>query len=157
MSSSSKIVTNVALSAVLAPVASLVTGGVERVFSVDSLILFVFIFFACAVSSALAGKKQAADLVSSAADNGENMSAKTGKAPSALVNAKRDAGQVKWFNSSKGFGFITRDDGQDIFVHFRSIRGDGRRFLRDGQRVDFVTGHGEKGLQAEDVVLLEKQ
>lgn len=157
MSLSSKSVMNVALSAVLAPVASLMTGGAERVLSSDSLILFVLFLVACTVSSLLADKKPASDLVSSAMDKGETMPAKTAKLPSALADAKRDAGQVKWFNSSKGFGFITRDDGQDIFVHFRSIRGDGRRFLRDGQRVDFVTGHGEKGLQAEDVVLLDKQ
>ena len=62
-------------------------------------------------------------------------------------------GTVKWFNDSKGFGFITRDNGDDIFVHFRSIRGDGHRVLRDGQRVEFVISEGEKGLQAEDVAV----
>ncbi|MDC1219981.1 cold shock domain-containing protein, partial [Gammaproteobacteria bacterium] len=45
---------------------------------------------------------------------------------------------MKWFNSAKGFGFITRDSGEDIFVHFRSIRGEGHRTLKDGERVDFV-------------------
>ncbi|HIA58747.1 MAG TPA: cold-shock protein [Gammaproteobacteria bacterium] len=63
----------------------------------------------------------------------------------------RESGSVKWFNANKGFGFITRDNGDDIFVHFRSIRGDGHRVLRDGQRVEFVISEGEKGLQAEDV------
>ena len=63
----------------------------------------------------------------------------------------RELGQVKWFNANKGFGFITRDNGEDIFVHFRSIRGKGRRVLRDGQRVEFAVTESKKGLQAEDV------
>ncbi len=65
----------------------------------------------------------------------------------------RERGMVKWFNSSKGFGFITSDDGEDVFVHFHSIRGRGHRTLRDGQRVDFIVSEGEKGLQAEDVAV----
>ena len=63
----------------------------------------------------------------------------------------RESGTVKWFNSSKGFGFITRDNGDDVFVHFRSIRGEGHRVLYDGQRVEFLVSEGDKGLQAEDV------
>lgn len=69
-----------------------------------------------------------------------------------LVNkSQRESGCVKWFNASKGFGFITRDSGDDIFVHFRSIRGEGHRVLHDGQRVEFAISEGDKGLQAEDV------
>jgi CspA family cold shock protein len=64
----------------------------------------------------------------------------------------RESGKVKWFNVSKGFGFIVKDDGEEIFVHFRSIRGEGRRSLRDGQRVSFHVADSEKGPQAEDVV-----
>ena len=64
---------------------------------------------------------------------------------------ERESGKVKWFNANKGFGFITREHGEDVFVHFRSIRGKGHRVLRDGQRVDFFVSDGEKGLQAEDV------
>jgi CspA family cold shock protein len=63
----------------------------------------------------------------------------------------REEGQVKWFNVSKGFGFITKDDGEEIFVHFRSIRGEGRRGLKDGQRVSFIVADSDKGPQAEDV------
>jgi len=65
----------------------------------------------------------------------------------------RESGTVKWFNSSKGFGFITRDTGDDVFVHFRSIRGEGHRVLYDGQRVEFLVSEGDKGLQAEDVAV----
>ena len=64
----------------------------------------------------------------------------------------RDRGTVKWFNVSKGFGFITKDDGEEIFVHFRSIRGEGRRGLRDGQTVSFIVTESDKGPQAEDVL-----
>ncbi len=67
------------------------------------------------------------------------------------ASGPRDEGEVKWFNVSKGFGFITKDDGEEIFVHFRSIRGEGRRGLREGQRVSFVETRTEKGPQAEDV------
>lgn len=67
----------------------------------------------------------------------------------------REAGTVKWFNTSKGFGFISRDQGDDVFVHFRAIRGDGHRALVEGQRVAFVVAKREKGLQAEDVSLID--
>lgn len=64
----------------------------------------------------------------------------------------RETGTVKWFNTSKGFGFISRDTGDDIFVHFRAIRGEGHRVLVEGQRVEFTVMDRDKGLQAEDVI-----
>ncbi|MGK8438280.1 cold shock domain-containing protein membrane protein [Ectopseudomonas hydrolytica] len=64
----------------------------------------------------------------------------------------RETGTVKWFNTSKGFGFISRDSGEDIFVHFRAIRGEGHRVLIEGQRVEFSVIQRDKGLQAEDVI-----
>ncbi len=73
----------------------------------------------------------------------------------ALRRSTRETGQVKWFNVSKGYGFITRDSGDDVFVHFRSIRGRGRRSLYEGQTVEFELTQGEKGPQAEDVSVLE--
>ena len=66
--------------------------------------------------------------------------------------SNRDTGTVKWFNTSKGFGFISRDSGDDIFVHFRAIRGEGHRVLVEGQRVEFSVMNRDKGLQAEDVI-----
>ena len=64
----------------------------------------------------------------------------------------RVSGTVKWFNNAKGFGFITREeDDDDVFVHFRSIVGDGYRTLNEGQPVEFKLVEGPKGLQAEDV------
>lgn len=66
----------------------------------------------------------------------------------------REQGVVKWFNDSKGFGFIQRENGEDIFVHFRAIQGEGYRSLKDGQKVEFNVVEGQKGLQAEEVVKL---
>ena len=71
-------------------------------------------------------------------------------------SGNRVRGTVKWFNTSKGFGFISRDDGDDIFVHFRAIRGEGHRVLVEGQRVEFTVAQRDKGLQAEDVVILDE-
>jgi cold shock protein len=72
--------------------------------------------------------------------------------PGKPVNkGNKETGSVKWFSASKGFGFITRDTGEDIFVHFRSILGKGHRILQEGQRVEFSVTTGDKGLQAEDV------
>jgi cold shock protein len=67
------------------------------------------------------------------------------------VEDGRERGVVKWFNVKKGFGFITWDSGEDVFVHFRSIRGQGHRSLAEGQRVKFTVVRGDKGPQAEDV------
>ena len=66
--------------------------------------------------------------------------------------AEREFGTVKWFNGSKGYGFIERDEGDDIFVHYSAIQGDGYRNLEEGQRVEFSVVQGQKGLQAQDVV-----
>lgn len=69
----------------------------------------------------------------------------------------REEGVVKWFNVSKGFGFVTRENGEDVFVHFRSIRGRGHRSLQEGQRVRFGVVESSKGLQAEDVSILRQK
>jgi len=60
-------------------------------------------------------------------------------------------GTVKWFNDSKGFGFIEQEDGPDVFVHFSAIQGDGFKSLAEGQKVEFTVTDGQKGPQAEDV------
>ena len=62
-----------------------------------------------------------------------------------------ETGTVKWFNDAKGFGFISRANGDDVFVHFRSITASGFKSLQEGQKVSFVVTQGQKGLQAEQV------
>jgi len=68
--------------------------------------------------------------------------------------SERVQGTVKWFNASKGYGFIARDGGEDVFVHFSAIQTDGFRTLDEGQRVEFTVETGPKGLQASDVIPL---
>ena len=63
-------------------------------------------------------------------------------------------GKVKWFNENKGFGFIEKDEGGDVFVHFSAIQADGFKTLAEGQRVSFDVTHGKKGPAAENVKLL---
>jgi CspA family cold shock protein len=65
--------------------------------------------------------------------------------------AERTIGTVKWFSPPKGYGFIAREGGDDVFVHFSAINADGYRSLKEGQRVEFTVAQGEKGLQAQDV------
>ncbi len=63
----------------------------------------------------------------------------------------RSVGTVKWFNDAKGFGFISREGGEDVFVHFRAIQGNGFKTLKEGQKVSFKVVKGQKGFQAEEV------
>ena len=63
-------------------------------------------------------------------------------------------GSVKWFNGPKGYGFIEKEDGNDVFVHFSSIQGEGYRTLKEGQSVEFTVVDGDKGLTAQDVIVL---
>jgi cold shock protein len=104
--------------------------------------LITAFFLATSTTALLVGDSPVARQASSA----------TSSQPPPTEDRNRERGSVKWFNSSKGFGFIVRATGEEIFVHFRSIRGEGRRTLRDGQRVSFVVADSSKGPQAEDVV-----
>jgi len=94
------------------------------------------IFFISAIIAALISVKLASPATSSS--------------KVAIANGQ-ERGTVKWFNAAKGFGFITRENGEDVFVHFRSIQGKGHRSLGEGQAVIFSVTEGEKGLQAVDV------
>ena len=113
--------------------ASSIMQSASMLFSMDKLPLwltsFISILAACVLAVNLSGSSDA----------------------SASVGAGQEVGTVKWFNAAKGFGFITRENGDDIFVHFRSIHGKGHRSLGEGQRVVFSLAEGDKGLQAVDV------
>lgn len=113
--------------------ASALMQSASMLFSMDKLSLwlvsFISIFVACVLAVKLGGSSET----------------------STKVGAGQEIGTVKWFNAAKGFGFITRENGDDIFVHFRSIQGKGHRSLGEGQRVVFSLAEGDKGLQAVDV------
>jgi len=130
------------------------TGGVAAY-------LLAFVIFAIAgfIAIALSGKQPAA----APARNSNNTA--PASQPSRQNEIQEDdyddtspegdeEGTVKWFNVKKGFGFIVRDSGDEIFVHFRAIRGRGRRVLRQGQLVRFNVVEADKGLQADNVSIL---
>jgi len=102
----------------------------------------VLVFVVVLISCVIAGLGSAA---SSESEDGEEFVSE---------NDDREQGTVKWFNVSKGFGFITRENGDDVFVHFRNIRGRGHRSLSEGQSVRFMVKESDKGLQAEDVSIV---
>lgn len=134
------------ISLVIAVPAPLVLGlalGSEAAFDLTVYLTSVAVFFAAVfIGTQFAGGSAA------------TADAATGVAIEDDVDDGRENGMVKWFNVSKGFGFITRDEGDDVFVHFRSIRGSGHRSLSEGQRVKFHVTEGGKGLQAEDVSVI---
>ncbi len=68
------------------------------------------------------------------------------------MSEERETGVVKWFNSEKGYGFISRKNGEDVFVHFSEIQSDNYKELNEGDNVEFSVGQGDKGLQAKEVV-----
>lgn len=145
------IIVKLVISLVVAMAATIAT----NLLAVTAGTLPVFAAFACAtvitmLLVSLPGRNAAAAAPTTKA--APKSSAKASRARRGSANEPvREQGKVKWFNVSKGFGFITKDDGEEIFVHFRSIRGEGRRGLRDDQRVSFVVAQSDKGPQAEDV------
>ena len=68
--------------------------------------------------------------------------------------SERITGTVKWFNGGKGYGFIAREGGEDVFVHYSALQGDGFKNLNEGQKVEFTVEKGPKGLQAANVVVV---
>lgn len=129
---------------IIAVLASLLTSILHGSPLVDPIQLAVF-FIATAATALLVSPHNGSLGTAAAQEN----AAKPVSRPAA--GGKRESGKVKWFNASKGFGFIIRENGEEIFVHFRSIRGEGRRSLRDGQQVTFTVADSDKGPQAEDV------
>ena len=113
----------------------------ENISTTNGLITLAALIFVSTIASALAKSNPATAKTTNNQEINENS------------DNSRESGTVKWFNTSKGFDFITRDNGDDVFVHFRSIRGQGHRTLFEGQRVEFSITEGDKGLQAEDVAI----
>ena len=132
-------ITAIIVSAIATGITTQVMGDVAT--STNTIITLAILFFISSITTALVATNK----------GGSKSQIKQAKPTNS--NKSRETGTVKWFNTNKGFGFITRDNGDDVFVHFRSIRGQGHRTLIEGQRVEFDVTEGEKGLQAEDVAI----
>ncbi|WP_301271075.1 cold-shock protein [Halomonas sp. Y3] len=113
--------------------ASLEIGGVAVVYAAAALAVFLLLLLATLAVNVLT--PQLVNLAEVESDD-------------------REIGEVKWFNVNKGYGFITRDSGEDVFVHFRAIRGRGHRTLAEGQKVRYHIIENERGLQADDVTVI---
>jgi len=144
MSLIAKLILSLAIAIIASTLTTLLLQG--EMFNPQLLLAF---FVATAATALIAGASSASTSSSPATRQAPNNQA-TKKVSASDPN--RERGTVKWFNISKGFGFIVKDDGEEIFVHFRSIRGEGRRGLRDGQSVTFLVTDSDKGPQAEDVI-----
>jgi len=134
----------IALSIVISAISTAIATqllNAENITTTNVLITLAALIFVSTIVSALAKSNTATVKTKNNQEINENF------------DNSRESGTVKWFNTSKGFGFITRDNGDDVFVHFRSIRGQGHRTLFEGQRVEFSITEGDKGLQAEDVAI----
>lgn len=132
-----------ALAAVLIP---FLLGAVAKVEVELSGAVLGVVFVVVLAASVLSGLGSAPQ-----ASSARSQSRRVAEEEESEEDDNREMGQVKWFNVSKGFGFITRENGDDVFVHFRSIRGRGHRSLTEGQQVRFNVRESDKGLQAEDV------
>ena len=129
--------------------AALITLGLTKISTLNGLpALFISSFLALIIMQLIQGIKTGTAV--------SRKPAKTTPVQSASVNSdpNRESGTVKWFDSNKGYGFITRSMGEDIFVHFRSIKGNGYRSLYEGQAVEFLVTEGTKGPQAEDIQIV---
>lgn len=136
--------TKLFISLVIAAITAMLTSVLLNGHYIQQQLLLLITFFIATTATALIVGSSKGAAVSSGAQKADRIPLVSG--------AIREHGTVKWFNVTKGFGFIVKDDGEEIFVHFRSIRGEGRRGLRDGQSVSFVVAQSDKGPQAEDVV-----
>ena len=141
-----KVIVFAVIVAVLVGVAEAVSGG--------NLWIIVAVAFVTSMVTGFVLSVPAANVASSQRDSGYVDDQDDDEDEFTNGPDDRETGSVKWFNVSKGFGFITRENGDDVFVHFRNIRGRGHRSLNEGQRVKFYVRESDKGLQAEDVSIL---
>ncbi|WP_110686225.1 cold-shock protein [Salinicola aestuarinus] len=113
--------------------------GVSALYAATVLAVFIILLLGTLAVTALAPQKTHAVTAAMLAD---------------VENDDRELGEVKWFNVNKGYGFITRASGEDVFVHFRAIRGKGHRTLAEGQKVRYYVVENDRGLQADDVTVI---
>ena len=150
MSVSVKLILSLVIAAIAASIVSTLQTGAP--FSAALWLAFAVACVACALLGNLPlreGRTLAGDRASQPAPKQQRTAS---SASSSLTPGERETGKVKWFNVAKGFGFIIRENNEEIFVHFRAIQGNSRRGLRDGQPVSFVVKQSDKGPQAEDVI-----
>ena len=128
------------------------TPGDWYVFDTVAALSFLAVAIVCMLltSGAAAGAGQAGQTTKPANKSANKPAKKSARKAS---KGGREEGEVKWFNGGKGFGFISCDDGQELFVHFRSVRKDSER-LQPGKRVEFAIVEGKKGAEADDVVVV---
>ncbi|ROS05257.1 cold shock CspA family protein [Sinobacterium caligoides] len=147
--------------AVAIPVSGFFAGYTDTApgsFTLDTTTALAFIV-AAALSAILAGMVSDGNSTTSSPSRSHRTPSQAGDEDDDFdepITGERHSGSVKWFNSNKGFGFITSDDGTDVFVHYRAIRAKGRRRLQEGQQVEFSVVDGDKGPQARDVVILDE-
>lgn len=146
MSVSVKLILSLVIAAIAASIVSTLQTGAP--FSAALWVAFVVVCVACT----LLGNLPLREDRTVDGDRASQPAPKRQRTASASASGERETGKVKWFNVAKGFGFIIRENNEEIFVHFRAIQGNSRRGLRDGQPVSFVVKQSDKGPQAEDVV-----
>lgn len=154
--SGNQVMKNIVISAIAAVIMAVVLGQMlEAQPSFDIVVLAVsFVVVLAATMIAGAGRVASVQAAAPAARSSAAASVDEDDDDYIDANDPREEGIVKWFNVSKGFGFITRSNGDDVFVHFRNIRGRGHRSLNEGQKVRFNVQESDKGLQAEDVSIV---
>ena len=143
----------ISFSAILAAV---ISGVIFSSLTTDALLTYIVSAFIAGLVTLIIQSFTSNIRKPAAANNSRASSSKPSKASKSkqkpkAVQGNNEEGTVKWFDSKKGYGFITRAMGEDIFVHFRSIQSNGYRSLQEGQAVKFIVTKGDKGPQAEDI------
>lgn len=149
MSIIKKIVISIVIGLIAYEITKLSLNGSIQIPDTTPEISLLLIFIATSLVSLFLGGGNASAGSSESTD--EDLDEGVDESARKYDSSDREMGTVKWFNVRKGYGFITRDAGDDVFVHFRNIEGKGRRAIEEGQRVSFVVTDGDKGLQADEV------
>ena len=139
-----KILVSLVITIILYLALTAINGGNFVPASAENFMSLVILFIGIYVSTV--GTYSSTSTTKSSSPNAQKSRKSASKA-----SDDSEEGSVKWFNVKKGYGFITRDQGDDVFVHYRNLEGKGRRSIAEGQRVSFIVVDGDKGLQAEEV------